>query len=155
MSYGGSKAQSGNQTTLSINTGTVSTPVWTLIGEIGNFAQSGTQNKTDDTTNLQSTAEEFIPTILTPGKLSGAFNRVSSDGGQVAMKASFNAVPPTLVQYKAVLPKTPSQSSAGDSIVILGMVEELNNLGDIKPDKKVSTPFSIKISGPIVETLGS
>jgi len=155
MSYGGTKAQSGNQTTLSINTGTVSTPVWTLVGEINGFTQSGTQNKSDDATNLQSTAEEFIPTILTPGKFAGTLSRVSGDAGQVAVKASFNAVPPTLVQYQVLLPKTPSQSSTGDKLVFLAMVEEFNNLGDVKPDKKVMTQFGFKISGPIVETLGS
>ena len=155
MSYIGTKAQSGNQTTVSINTGSISTPVWTLVGEISDFTQSGTQNKSDDATNLQSTAEEFIPTILTPGKFAGTMARISGDAGQAAVKASFNAVPPTLVQYQVQLPKTPTQSSTGDKIVFLGMVEEFNNLGNIRPDKKVMTQFAIKISGPITETLGS
>ena len=155
MAYTGTKAQSGNQTTVSINTRTVSSPTWTLVGEISDFTQSGTSNKSDDATNLQSTAEEFIPTILTPGKFAGTMARISGDAGQVAVKASANAVPPTLVQYQIQLPKTSTQTSAGDKLVILAMVEEFNNIGNIKPDKKVMTQFSLKISGPIVETLGS
>ena len=131
MAYTGTKAQSGNQTTVSINTGTVSSPTWTLVGEISDFTQSGTSNKSDDATNLQSTAEEFIPTILTPGKFAGTMARISGDAGQVAVKASANAVPPTLVQYQIQLPKTSTQTSAGDKLVILAMVEEFNNIGNI------------------------
>ena len=104
MSYTGTKSQSGNQTIVNINTGTASSPTWVLVGEIADFTQSGTQNKSDDATNLQSTAEEFIPTILTPGKFAGTMARVSGNAGQVAVKASFNAVPPTQVQYQIVIP---------------------------------------------------
>ena len=164
MAYAGSKAISGNQTVISINgtaaggvftPGTASTPVWTPIGEIGNFVQSGTQNKTDDTTNLQSSAEEFIPTILTPGKVTGAFNRVSGDAGQSAVKACFYSVPPVMAQYKAQLPKSVGYTSTGDSVVFTALVEELGDLGDIKPDKKISSPFAFKISGALVWTTGS
>lgn len=155
MSYTGTKSQSGNQTIVNINTGTASTPTWVLIGEISDFTQSGVQNKFDDATNLQSAAEEFIPTILSPGKFAGAMARISGDAGQIAVKASFNAVPPTLLQYQVVLPKLPTQSVKGDQIVFTAMVEEFNNIGNIKPDKKVMTQFSFKVSGPIVETLGS
>jgi hypothetical protein len=155
LSYTGTKAQSGNQTIVNINTGTASSPTWVLVGEIADFTQSGTQNKSDDATNLQSTAEEFIPTILTPGKFAGTMARVSGNAGQVAVKASFNAVPPTQVQYQIVIPKTPTQTTDGDTLVFLAMVEEFNNLGNIKADKKIMTQFSFKVSGPIVETLGS
>jgi hypothetical protein len=159
MSYTGSQAQSGNQAVVSINTGTASTPVWTVVGEINDFNQSGTMNKTDDTTNLQSTAEEFLPTILTPGKFSGTMNRISGDAGQVAVKTAFTSAPPTLNQWKVQLAKNankvPPQTTAGDSIVFTGMVEEFTNFGTVKPDKKVNTSFSVKVSGPIVETLGS
>ena len=155
MSYTGTKSQSGNQTVVNINNGTVTTPAWTLVGDISSFAQQGTQNKSDDATNLQSTAEEFIPTILTPGKFSVVMARVSGDAGQTAVKASMNAVPPTLVQYQVVLPKTASQTTSGDKFVFLAMVEEFLNLGDVKPDKKVMTQFSLKVSGPITETIGS
>ena len=159
MSYTSSRAQSGNQAVVSINTGTVSTPTWVVVGEINDFNQSGTQNKTDDTTNLQSTAEEFLPTILTPGKFAGTMNRVSGDAGQVAAKTAFTSAPPTLNQWKVVLAKNPNsvppQTVTGDQLVFLAMVEEFANFGTVKPDKKVQTTFSLKVSGPIVETLGS
>ena len=155
MSYLGTQAQSGNQTVVNINTGTGGSPTWTPVGEIGNFTQSGTQNKSEDATNLQSQAEEFIPTILTPGKCAGVMNRVSGDAGQQAIRASFDAVPPTLVQYQVQLPKTKTQSTKGDSYTFLAMVEEFNDIGDINPTKIIKTQFSLKISGPITFTQGS
>ena len=47
------------------------------------------------------------------------------------------------------------RTTDGDTLVFLAMVEEFNNLGNIKADKKIMTQFSFKVSGPIVETLGS
>ena len=164
MSYVKSAAQSGNQAVVSIG-GSSSSGSFTVVGEISEFSQSGTMNKTDDTTNLNSIAEEFLPTILTPGSFSGTMNRVSGDTGQVAVKAAFGGIvggvptTPTLNYWKVQLAKnpnaTPPQTVSGDSLVFLGMVEEFTNFGTVKTDKKVSTSFKIKVSGAIYETLGS
>jgi hypothetical protein len=81
MAYTSTQAQSGNGSILAINTGTVSSAIWTTVGEISDIAQSGKTNKSDDATNLQSSAEEFIPTILTPGSWGLTLNRVSGDAG--------------------------------------------------------------------------
>jgi hypothetical protein len=35
------------------------------------------------------------------------------------------------------------------------MVEEFNDLGTVKADKKISTQAKLKVSGPIVLTVGS
>ena len=155
MPYTGSKAQSGAQTIININTGTVSTPVWTLIGEVTDIGQSGKQNKTDDVTNLESTAEEFIPTLLSPGNFKIPVNRVQGDAGQIAVLASFNALPPTVVLYQIILPKTPSQSVSGDKYQFSAMVEEFNDLSTIKADKKITSSIGLKVSGPITFTAGS
>src|ERR1035438_9311650 len=108
MAYTKTKTQSGNQTQVLVaNSGAVtsssSSASFTLVGEITSFTQQGVTNKTDDATNLQSTAEEFIPTIETPGKFSGVMNRISNDAGQVLVKASFNAIPPTMPRDKGKL----------------------------------------------------
>lgn len=155
MPYTNSAAQSGAQTKLNINTGTASTPVWTLVGEVVDIAQSGKVNKTDDVTNLESTAEEFIPTLLSPGNFKCILNRVQGDTGQAAVLASFNALPPTKVMYQIVLPKTPIQVSTGDTFQFTAMVEEFNDLSTIKPDKKIATSMGLKVSGPITLTPGS
>jgi hypothetical protein len=160
MSYLKTKAQSGNQTLVLIAnsllvTSSSSSASFTLVGEVSDFTQQGVQNKSDDATNLQSTAEEFIPTILTPGKMSGVMNRVSNDAGQVLVKASFNGVPPTVVLYNVRMPIAAWQSTTGDQLFFYAMVEEFNNIGNIKPDKTIKTQYSLKISGPIVEALGT
>lgn len=155
MAYTGTKAQSGNQTQVNINTGTPTTPTWTLVGEVSNFQQSGSQNKSEDATNLQSTAEEFVPTILSPGKFAGQMSRISGDAGQAAVLTAFSSVPPSLVQFQVQLPKTATQTTKGDSFTFTAMVEEFNDLGDVSPTKIIKTAFSLKISGPIARAQGS
>jgi hypothetical protein len=153
MPYTGSQAQSGDGTLLEINTGTASTPTWTAVGEITDLQQSGKSNKTDDTTNLQSTAEEFIPTLLAPGKWALTLNRVAGDAGQVAVKASFDAK--TLKQYRITLPMLPAQVTNGDRYAFTALVEEFNDLSSVKADKKVTTQAALKVSGSIPFTAGA
>lgn len=154
-SYTGTKAQSGNQTQVSINTGTAAAPTWTLVGEVSDFTESGTQNKSEDATNLESTAEEFIPTILTPGKFAGVMNRISGDAGQQAIRAAFTSVPPAMAQFQVQLPKNSTQVTAGDKYVFLAMVEEFNDLGKITPTGIIKTQFGLKISGQWAYTQGN
>lgn len=156
MSYTGTKAQSGFGTTLAINTGTASVPVWTVVDEVGSLSQSGTENKTDDATNLQSTAEEVVATILAPGAWDFTMNRLtaSSGPGQAAMLASFNAA--TTKQYKITLPiNIPcGQTSTGDSKTFLAIVQKMP-LSEVKVDKIIKYQATLKISGAITETPGS
>jgi len=147
--YAGSKAQSGNQTQLLIG----STP--TPVGEVTEITQSGTQVKSEDVTNLESTIEEFIPTIGTSGKYAGVMNRVSGDAGQQAVRAAFTAVPPQLAAFTVQLPKTSAQTTAGDKYTFSALVEEFNDLGKISPTGIIKTQFSLKISGPITFAAGS
>ena len=149
MSYTGSKAQSGALTTISIGT----TPV--VIGEVTDIGQSGKQNKTDDVTNLESLAEEFIPTLLAPGMFKITMNRVVGDPGQVALLASFNAQPPTIVPYVITLPKTATQTVSGDKYAFIAMVDEMEDISSVKADKKITSTASIKVSGPITFTAGT
>jgi hypothetical protein len=162
MSYTGSKAQSGAATILNINTGTVSSPTWTLVGEVTDIGQSGKSNKTDDVTNLESTAEEFIPTLLSPGSFKVTMNRIQTtssqapaDPGQYAMYQSFNATPPTILLYEIILPKSTSQTTKGDTYQFSALVEQMEDIGTIKPDKKISTEVTLKVSGAITLTAGS
>ena len=147
MSYTGSKAQTGNQTTLGIG----ATP--TIIGEITNLSQSGKQNATDDTTNLQSIAEEFLATLLKPGKWDVTYNRVSGDAGQVALLTAFNAM--TISSFTVQLPKTAAQTTNGDKYVFNALVEELDDVSDVKPDKKITSKAALKVSGGITFTAGT
>jgi hypothetical protein len=166
MSYIKSQVGTGNQAVVSIAApgGTPSTATYTVVGEIVEFTQSGTTNKTDDSTNLNSIAEEFVPTILTPGSFSGTMNRISNDAGQIMVNTAFGGIvggsptPPTLNYWKVQL--APNKNLAtpqtvGDSIIFLALVEEFSDFGTVKADKKVATTLKLKISGAIYKTLGS
>lgn len=148
-----SKAQSGSGVVIAVNTGTVSTPTWTVIGEVTGLTQSGYENETDDVTNLQSTAREFIPTITNPGMWDSEINRYSSDAGQVALVASFVAIPPTSLQYKITYPLNAIQTTTGDTEVFTGIVQKYSKT--IKRDKKISIAASWKVSNAPVFTEGS
>jgi hypothetical protein len=147
LSYTGSKAQSGSQTTLAIG----STP--TTIGEVISISQSGKSNATDETTNLQSTGEEFIATILRPGKWDITMNRVPGDAGQTALTTAFNGK--TVDPYTIQLPKSSAQSSTGDKYTFSALVEEMDDLSDVSPAKKITSKVSLKVSGSITFTAGS
>jgi|ERR1035441_2228550 hypothetical protein len=154
MAYTSSAAISGNGTKLNINTGTLASPTWTLVGEVTEISESGKKNMTDDTTNLESTGLEFIPTVVDSGVYKVTMNSIV-DTGQAAMSTSFYAVPPTIVQYQIVLPKKTGQSTNGDKGVFLALVEDFDDTGTIKPDKKLSVSASLKVSGATAWTPGS
>jgi hypothetical protein len=151
--YTQSAAQSGSQTLFKINTGTVATPAYTVISEVIDFSQSGKSNKTADVTNLQSAGEEFIATLLSPGKYDLTYNRVVADAGQAAVLASFNAK--TTVMYSIELPKTTAQTSTGDTYKFNAIVEGMDDLSSVSPTKQLTSKASLKVSGAITFTQGS
>lgn len=153
MSYNGSAAQASNLTAFNINTGSGSTPTWTVISEVTEFSVSGKANKTATVTNLQSTAEEFINTILAPGSYSLTFNRISADTGQAALYAQF--VSGDLTKFEIVLPKTAAQTSSGDTYAFTALVEQFDDLSSVTPEKQIQSKVTLKVSGPVTFTVGS
>jgi hypothetical protein len=153
MSYTGSKAQTGLGSILAINTASSGTPVYTTIGEITKLNQSGKKNNTDDVTNLESTDEEFITTIPSPGTYAFTVNRVSSDAGQAALLTAFNSGAKTL--FKITMPLAPGQTTTGDTQAFTAIVEDYNDSGSIEPKKTVTVEGSLKVSGAITFTAGS
>jgi hypothetical protein len=154
MSYNGSLAQSAYGSTLAINTGTASTPVYTVVGEIINPKQTGNKNNTADVTNLNSTAEEFIATIPSPGNWDFTANRVTADTGQVAMLASYTNK--TKILYKVTLPinTQAGQSTVGDSYTFQGIVETFY-INELDPKKAITIAGSLKVSGGTTFAAGS
>jgi hypothetical protein len=153
MSYTGSLAQSGSLSSLGINTGSVSTPAYTIVGEILNLTQSGKVNKTVSTTNLESLAEEFLAVLKSPGSFDFSMNRVPGDAGQAALTTSFNAK--TRLLYVITLPKTPSQSVVGDTYGFQALVEEQDDISDLSPEKQIMAKVKLKVTGDITFTVGS
>lgn len=152
MTYSFSKAQPGKGTVVSIGpvAGT-SSPTFVAIGEVKSSSISGTAWKTDDVTNFQSLAEEWITTILATGEVSLAGNRVSSDAGQLALAAAFATG--ELYMFTISLPKTLTQTTAGDSYALNALV--LSQDFTITTEKAVEFSTKLKISGAIVLTVGS
>lgn len=150
--YTASKAQTSQGTLIEVNAGAASPPSWITIGEPLDAAFSD-KNVFDDTTNLQSTAREFLPILPDPGKLQVNLNRVSSDAGQRILKTSLTTL--RRDQYRVTFPinTAAGQSTQGDTRIFLAYVEELSP--DIHNNKKIPTKFVLQITGAITETEGS
>lgn len=151
MSYNGTQARTGFGSTLSINTGTDSSPTWTAVGEVSAASQAGTENLLDDVTNLQSTAVERIPTLLEPGTIDFEMNYITGDTGQTALVTSFNGK--TLVKYKLELGKTASQVTSGDNFVFRALVKTLPL--QVDPKKAIKYKCTLQISGGITFAAGA
>jgi len=148
MSYTGTQAQAGFGSSLWVytSTGVPTSPSgtgWVNLGEATGATQSGTINKTDDATNFNSTAEEFVATILAPGSYKFSMNRVPADAGQAQLLTNF--ANKSLNYYALVLPKSPTQTTLGDAFVFRALVEELPKA--VEPEKIIKYSVTLKISG--------
>jgi len=153
LSYTASQAQAGLGVLFQINTGTVGSPTWTVIGEINDFSQSGRTNKTVSTTNLQSPAEEWLAVLQSSANYALTYNRVSADTGQAAVVTAF--ANKTLPMFKISLPKTGAQATTGDAYAFTALVESLDDLSSAKPDGVITTKATLKTSGAITFTAGA
>jgi hypothetical protein len=153
VAYTGSKAGVGLSTVISINTGTISSPTFTPVGELRKCVLSGRQTGDADVTNFESSAREFVPTLIESGTWDIEGNRIGGDAGQLAMEAAFTTVPPVLSQFKIQLPKSGGQTSTGDSFTFLALIKELDYSVEI--DKAVSLTGKLKVSGILTVTAGS
>ena len=151
MSYTKSQAGIGLGSTLSINTGTIATPVWTIVGEISQASLSGRQAATTQVTNLQSLASEFIPTLISEGDLALSGNRISTDAGQLAIEAAFNSL--KLAQFKLQLPVAGAQTTTGDLYSFTALVTD--SVFVVSFDKAINYDVKLKISGLMTFTAGS
>lgn len=151
--YTGSKAQTSQGTSIWVQT--AASPVtWVFIGEcLG--ATFSDKNMFDKSTNLQSTAEEFLALLQDPGKLNIELNRVSTDAGQAALSTSYHNAPPTKLPYSVVFPVNTAagQSTTGDQRNFNAYVEDFSP--QVKVNTRITTKFTLQISGAITEVEGS
>lgn len=150
--YAGSKAQTSQGTSIWVNAGAASPPTWVYIGEcLG--AKFSDKAQFDDSTNLASTAKEFLSTLDDPGKVNITLNRVSTDAGQVILAASKAAK--RRDQYAVVLPinTVAGQTTTGDQRVFLAYVEAFSP--QIEVNKKITSMFDLQVTGGIADTEGS
>ena len=160
MSYTYSTGQTGSHASLSINTGTVSTPVWVPIEQILSPAQSGKKLGTVKATNLQSTVQEVLVTLPDSGEIKVSCIRVPSGSapGQAAVATAFNLgseqVP---VEFKLALAPDAAagQTTTGDSAIFTAYVTELDDFSGIDAEGIVKFEFTLKVVSLYTPTAGS
>jgi hypothetical protein len=152
MAYTKSKAGIGLGTVLSIGTSGAS-PTFTPVGEIKNLQQSGRQVATEDVTNMQSSAREFVPTLLDSGTWDITGSRIGGDAGQQAMESAFAGL--VILPFKVQLPVNANagQTTTGDLFAFNALVQECNY--DLAVDKANTFSAKLKVSGVITVTPGS
>jgi hypothetical protein len=153
MPYTGSAAGVGLSTVISINTSSTTTPTWTAVGELRKASLTGRQTGDADVTNFESSAREFVPTLIESGTWDIEGNRIGGDAGQVAMETAFTTVPPKLSEFKIQLPKTANQTVIGDSFTFNALIKELDY--SVEVDKAVTLTGKLKVSGILTVTAGS
>ena len=149
MSYTVSKAETGSQTVFNIKISSTFTPIF----EILSFTQSNHTNKTVDVTNLNSTAEEWISVLKSSTNYELTLNRVSTDPGQAGLIAAFGTG--ALTDFKIVLPLEAGQSTTGDTYTFSAIVEDMNDLADVAPNKQVTSKVKLKTSGAVAFAAGA
>lgn len=83
-----STAISAQGSTISINTGTSETPVWTPIKNVLSFEGFDGSASEIDVTDLSSTAKEFRLGLTDAGNFNFELNIDRADAGQVAVEAA-------------------------------------------------------------------
>src|ERR1039458_880011 len=105
MAYTGSQAFIPPVGTLfNLNTGTVVSPVWTSIAEVGKVAPAGRKFAVEKTTNLSSVSEEKLGTLLDSGTVEIEYNFIE-DATQQDLESAFAAG--GVHQFQIVLPGFP------------------------------------------------
>jgi hypothetical protein len=144
--YGGSKAQAGRGSSISIGAGP------TLIGEVTSISLNRGKWQSVTVTNFQSGLdEELIQTIRKAGTVSIKGNRVSSDAGQALVEAAYQAG--GLQPFVQQLPLTPQQNAAGDKFLYNAFVTSSDFTDDV--DKEIQFTIELQISGAAPFTVGS
>lgn len=158
--YTFSQGQTGSQSSISINTGTPTSPTYTAVEEVMSIAQSGNQLKTVNSTNLQSTVEEIIPSLPNSGEFKVSCLRVPASvaTGQQAVLTQFNlgsAQAPILFEIQLSKDAAAGQTSTGDKATFSGYVTDCSPFVDISPDKAVMFEFTVKVVTVFTYTSGS
>lgn len=148
------KAVAGKGLQLAVNTGSVSSPTYTPVGE-GLSVDLAAKMGTDDATSFDSSATEYIATMPDGGEIKFTANRVSSDAGQAAVQAAgpLGANAGELTMFKITAPKASGQMTNGDSWTFSALVTEFNPA--FKPDKKTTMSGTLRVSNGITYTEGS
>lgn len=151
-----SKAQAaGTGAVISIGGVTGGTDTFVPIGEVLTAKLAGAKRGIVTTTSFDSGGvASKLGTILDSGNATLTTTRVSSDLGQLAVIAAFNAQPAAAYDFKIVLPLAPGQLTTGDTIAFSAIVSAAGDF-DIDISKQSEYTFTLDISGAKTFTAGA
>ncbi|MDH6185482.1 phage tail tube protein [Polaromonas sp. CG_23.6] len=130
---------SAQGSTLQINTGTLAVPVYTKINGLLSFSGMDGSASDIDSTDLDSTAMEYISGLVDEGKFGFEIKRLKTDAGQMAVRAARTSG--VLTGLKLTLP-----DAAVATFNVL--VKSVPTAGGVNALLKGSV--DTKISGPVV-----
>jgi hypothetical protein len=151
-----SKAQAtGTGCVISIGGPTGGTDTFVAIGEILTAKLAGAKRGVVTTTSFDSNGvASKLGTVLDSGNATLTTTRVSSDLGQLAVIAAFNAQPSVPYDFKIVLPLAPGQLATGDTVTFSAVVSAAGDF-DMDISKQSENSFTLDISGPKGFTAGA
>lgn len=129
------------------------TIVYTPIFELSQAPVSGFKWDVEDTTNFNSlSTKEYLKTLLDSGKMALTGNRVSTDAGQVALKAAFLDAANAYL-FQITYPLEIGQTTTGDVEAFAALVEQYDYTLDVGKVIKIST--SLQRTGAVTFTEGA
>jgi hypothetical protein len=130
---------SAQGSTLKINTGTTAVPVWLKINGLVSFAGLDGAASDLDSTDLDSTAMEYINGLVDEGKFGFDIKILHTDPGQLAIRAAKTSGALTGLQLT-----TPDTAVATFNV----LVKSIPLSGGV--NALLKTTVDTKISGPVV-----
>lgn len=132
-----------------------------VIGQVKSLSWDQPQLKTEDATNLgsptlgQATIQEYLPTSIEPGKISGSVIYLPGDAGQTALNTAF---PTTVIHdFKIQFPPLAqfSQTTTGDLYTFSGFVLIQNLPDGLDAEKIMTAKFTIQLTTAVTRVAGS
>jgi hypothetical protein len=149
---------SGTTLTLSKNataTGsavTLTVSVFVVVGELSEVPLSGNKWDVEDVTSFDSgNDKEFLKTLKDRGKIAMKLNRVSTNGGQVLLKAAYEDT--SAYMFQETFPMNVDQTVTGDSVIYAGLVMQYDDTVAI--GKAIKLAVEIQRTGTPAYTQGS
>jgi len=122
-----------------VSGGTATPATWTAIANVKTFTAFDGSASEIDTSNLQSTAKEFLLGLMDSGTFSMELDMDTADPGQMALLAA--QVSAAKKQFKLVLPSNATAT-------FFGFAKKVSSAGGV--DQAMKRSVDVRISGPVV-----
>jgi hypothetical protein len=142
-------AMSGAGATLGYKIGSGST--YTVIDQLIDFEEGGTEVDDIETTLLSSTTKTFIPSIPDPGDVTLTVFNIPGNTAIAALRGLINS--PQVISWQIMYPDG-SSPTTGSTETFNGYLNSFAPKG-FAIGEKMTADLGIKISGPITPAAGS